>query len=188
MKDNGLLQGLAEQYLGKKGAPDYPYILCKRNDRIEVTYRLHDPMWEGLKPVRRNGQTTYELDPKFNLKIEPDGTCFIPDTPANRAKLERLSQPTQTVDKRVRRNGITGKDETYEVTTITPPKYEKMEKNIFTSAMVKELADAVRAELANEGTEPEREEEPEFRETNHGARQTRTRRVKQDPLLDPIER
>jgi hypothetical protein len=54
--------------------------------------------------------------------------------------------------------------------------------------MVKELADAVRAELLNGGTEPEREEEPEFREVNHGNRQTRTRRVKQDPLLDPIER
>lgn len=188
MKDNGFLQGLAEQYLGKKGAPAYPYILCKRNEPVERTYRLHDPTWEGLKPVRRNNQTVFELDPKFNLKIEPDGTCFIPDTPNNRAKLERLSQPIETVEKRVRRNVITGQDETYEVRTITPPKYEKAEKNIFTSAMVKELADAVRAELLNDGVEPVQEPEPEYRETNYGNRQTRTRKVKQDPLLDPIER
>lgn len=188
MKDNGLLQGLAEQYMGKKGAPNYPYILCKRNDRIEVTYRLHDPMWEGLKPVRRNGQTIYELDPKFNLKIEPDGTCFIPDTPANRAKLDRISQPVETVEKRTRINGISGQNETYEVKTITPPKYEKMDKSLFDNAMVEELAEKVLAAMQNRGVEPEREEEPEFRETNHGNRRTRTSRVKQDPLLDPIER
>ncbi len=158
MQDNGLIQRLAEEALGKKGAPTYPSIFCKRNVPPDMTCDMHAiGEWEGLKRVLRDGRVAYEIDPNFTLIIKPDGACFIPDTPNNQAKLDRLSNSRVHEEVKKRHNSVLGVDEEYTVRTTIPPYYERMESNLLSGALVKDLARSVREEM-------KRQEEQEFAE------------------------
>lgn len=154
MQDNSIIQRIAEDVMGKKGAPTYPYILCKRNVPPDLTYDLHSVgEWEGLKGVISNGRTAFEIDPNFTLIIKPDGTCFIPDTPNNRERLKRVSSSQKITEYRKRHNSQKMVDEEYMVETIIPAAYEQIEASLLNSSMAKEIARQVREILAQESDE-----------------------------------
>lgn len=200
MQDNAFTQAIAEQLTGKKGAPKYPYILCKRNEPQPFTYCIHDPGgWEGLKAVRHGKKAGWEIDRNFTLVCYPDEkdgtlTCFIPDTPVNRAKLERLSKPTITKEHVKRLNGITNVLEEFEVEVVIPPLYERIEKNFLESTLIDDMADKILARIREKQEEQHAdpdaggEDELEVRSQNNGRRQTTRRKVKTDPLMEPISR
>lgn len=170
MQDNGLIQRLAEDAMGKKGAPNYPYILCKRNVPPDLTYDLHAVgEWEGLKRTLVDGRIGYEIDMNFTLVIKPDGACFIPDTPNNQLKLNRLGKKQVHEELKKRHNSILGIDEEYTVRTVIPPFYERVEANLLSGALTQDLADKVMAEIARRQAEAGVEEAEEVEIRPHHA-------------------
>lgn len=178
MQDNGLIQRLAEEALGKKGAPTYPSIFCRKNVPPDMTCDLHSVgEWEGLKRVLREGRVAYEIDQNFTLIIKPDGSCFIPDTPNNQAKLDRLGKSRVIEETKTRHNSILGVDEEYVIRTTVPAIYERVETNLLSGALVKDLARKVMEESRRMQAEEFAEaEEAEIR-PHHAANGTVSREV-----------
>jgi hypothetical protein len=200
MRDNSILNSLVEEMAGSKGAPDYPYILCKRNEPGFVEDCIHDVGgWEGLRPVVRGSKKKFEIYHDFTLVIRKNKQgellCFIPETPNNLEKLDRMSVPNERVEVVERRNAVTGKIEKIETKTVTPPVYERLDRNLFEDSALDQLAERLEQKLAERAAkrlEPDTvpsmeddEDEPVVRERNAGPRKIRTRKIS-DELLEPI--
>lgn len=194
MQDNSLLNNIAEQFMGKKGAPKYPYILARRNEPEPLPYCIHDVGgWEGLRSVQHNRKQSWEIDRNFTLVIYEDGSCFIPDTPNNRAKLEKLSQPLIEKKEHTRRNGVTNELETIRTEIVIPPAYERVDKNLFENTVIDDLAGKVMARMQEmqaqqAGSLEPQEPEETIRESNVGGKRTTKTTVRVDPLLEPVPR
>jgi hypothetical protein len=196
MRDNGMIQKIAEDMMGKNGAPKYPYVLCKRSVLPEMTYDMHSiGEWEGLKPTVQNGRVAYQIDPNFTLIIKPDGTCFIPDTPNNQAKIDRLSHSRVVEETKRRHNSLLGVDEEYTERTTVPALYERVETNLLSGVLVDDLARKVMArakEMAAEDLEGPEETEirPHHSATGAVSEEIRKPRIPAAPPVstDPPKR
>lgn len=119
-----------ERIFGRKDNSGIPYILCHRNEPVELTYELQDTTWEGLEPVEKHGRIQFEVYHDFVLRIGINGKCrvqeycLIPDTKNNRMRLERISAPTKVLVKHRRYDVNTGKWMEKEVEEVEKPQYE----------------------------------------------------------------
>lgn len=146
-----------------------PTILCRRNTPHRLTYALHDPTWEGLKKTTRHGKTMWEIDRNFNMRIEVNGYCRIPDTKNNRARLELLSKPLVKRATQKKFNFTTLKEEEIEVEIIEKPIYERVQDNLFQKELLSKLA----AELRQMGVQaPAEQEGPSYEYAEEGDRPT----------------
>lgn len=145
-----MLEGEIAKALFEPQDPNLPpTILCRRNTPHRLTYALHDPTWEGLRRVTRRGKTAWELDHNFNLRIEVNGYCRIPDTANNRKRLELLSRPIVKRATQRKYNFTTLKEDEIEVEIVEPPTYERVQNNL----IQKELLDRLAAELRQMGVQ-----------------------------------
>jgi len=133
-----------------QGGDNMPAILCKRFVPHKRTYRLWDASWEGLKPKRKGGKILWEIHSDFNMPIEMDGLCLIPDTPNNRKRLEKISKPvTVTLDK----DPVTGiayippKEVTHQ------PLYQRADTSMMERGLIDRLLDAMEERKSERNTE-----------------------------------
>ena len=149
MNHDTMANQVVERLFSNKRPGDIPYILCRRPVPRKLSYKLHDSSWEGLSRVTRNGKSGFEIDRNFNLVINEDGTCLIPDTEFNRKRLALLSKPRKTMAKRRRLDFATMQEveEDYEI--IEPPTYERVDENIIEKSVVDRIADQVRQKLVD---------------------------------------
>ncbi len=144
---------LAEKLLAPQGGDNMPVILCRRHVPHERTYLLFDAGWEGLKKAGRGGRVSWEIDLDFQLRIEIDGLCAIPDTKNNRAKLEIVSKP---IESWLDHDPITGIKYAEPKRHISLPEYTKVEQTILEKGLVDAIYQQVMEKMANQaGPQPE---------------------------------
>ncbi len=144
---------IAHRLLAPKNTEEMPVILCRRFFAHKLTYLQWDAGWEGLKKTVRNGRPYWEIDHNFNLRIELDGLCQIPDTPNNRKRLEKCSKPYQVS---LTQDPITGI--MYDAPKVFkyPAEYTRVDESILEKTIIEQIALRVmemqRAEAAGEPT------------------------------------
>lgn len=141
---------IAQKILAPQGGDNMPVILCRRYVPHARTYLLFDAGWEGLKKAVRGGSGRWEIDLDFQLRIEVDGLCAIPDTKNNRAKLEIVSKPIVSY---LTHDPITGIEYPEPVKHVSLPEYTRVEQSILEKAMVDDLYKQVMQRMADEAAE-----------------------------------
>lgn len=161
---------IAQQIFAQQDPDAMPVVLCRRHVPHKMTYVLHDYTWEGLKRVTRAGKPVWEIDKDFVLTIEIDGTCRIPQTKQNMARLEFVSKPRKTMATQRDFDYATGNFSDREVEVIEPPMYERIGNNLMQQSTVDNIAAQVMSLMKNPKVIPDYdygdEPSPVAQETN----------------------
>ena len=192
---NDTVDRIAANMLAPQGAGNMPIMLCRRIFPHPRTYLMFDGGWEGLKKVSRGGVISWEIDLDFQLRIEIDGLCSIPDTKNNREKLDRVSKPQARM---MDYDPITGIKHEEPKQFISLPEYVRVDKTVLERGMADQIAELVMKKMAEAGQTLPDLKIAEGRDNRPGSAQyTQTveiaeapKKVKkgQDPLLDPLAR
>lgn len=155
---NETIDRIANRLLAPKNAEDMPVILARRYTPHPRTYLLWDAGWEGLKKTVRAGKPYWEIDRNFNLRIELDGLCQIPNTPNNKLRLEKCSKPYVV---ELRQDPVTGLPYDPPRKVKYPPEYRPVEETILEQTIVEQIAEKVFAKMREtQGETPDLRDAP----------------------------
>jgi hypothetical protein len=184
---------IAARLFTPKGANDMPLIMCRRLFPHPRTYLMFDGSWEGLKRISRGGVTSWEIDLDFQLRIEIDGSCMIPDTKNNRIKLEKVSKPQSRM---MDYDPLTGIKFAEAREFISYPEYTRIDASIMEQGIVEQITALVMKKMADDAKGQADYQIAEGRDNRPGAAQyTQPMEIVEaqpkikkgrDPLLDPL--
>lgn len=184
---------IAARIFSPKGVNDMPVIMCRRIFPHPRTYLMFDGGWEGLKKTSRGGVVNWEIDLDFQMRIEIDGSCMIPDTKNNRAKLDFVSKPQSRMMDYDPLTGIKY-DEPHEF--ISMPEYVRIDASILEQGMVEQITALVMKRMQTDAQGQKEYSIAEGRDNRPGSAQytqpmeiiEAQPKIKKgrDPLLDPL--
>ena len=128
---------IAHRLLAPKNTEEMRVILVRRFTSHPRTYLLWDAGWEGLRKTIRNGRPYWEIDHNFNLRIELDGLCQIPDTVNNRKRLEKCTKPYQVT---LSLDPITGLQYDPPKVFKYPAEYSRVDESIMEQTIIEQIA------------------------------------------------
>lgn len=144
---------MAHRLLAPRNSEAMPVILCRRFFPHPRTYLQFDAGWEGLRKVTRAGRAAWEIDNNFQLRIEIDGLCEIPDTKNNRKRLEICSKEHVAV---LDKDPITGIPYPIPQTVKYPAEYSRVDQTILEKTIIEQIAEKVFEKMkSSEEVEPE---------------------------------
>lgn len=182
---------IAARLFTPKGVNEMPVIMCRRTFPHPRTYIVFDGSWEGLKKVTRGGVVNWEIDLDFQLRIEIDGSCMIPDTKNNRARLERISKPQITV---MDHDPLTGIKYEHPREFVSIPEYTRIDASILEQGMVEQITALVMQKMQNDATaspdlaiaESSRPGSASYTQPMQILEAQPKHKKGRDPLLDPL--
>ena len=140
---------MANKLFNPAGPYDVEKILCRKQVPPDMTCQIADKSWQGYKVVMKQGKPVKVLDPKYVLIIEPNGLCEIHKTELNLKRLRMFAERAKIIKREERKfTNVLGEEEIEIVESQDVAPYEMLEENMLQQGLVRQLAEQVRAQLA----------------------------------------